>query len=35
MLATNVSIGVASISGPALNSHDLIKQADTALYQAK
>lgn len=30
-----VSIGVASISGPELNSHDLFKQADTALYQAK
>jgi diguanylate cyclase (GGDEF)-like protein len=38
MLATNiitVSIGVESISGPALNSHDLFKQADTKLYQAK
>lgn len=30
-----VSIGVASLSGPTLNSNDLFKQADAALYQAK
>lgn len=38
MLATNiitVSIGVASISGSVLKSHDLFKQANTALYKAK